>query len=182
MATATQPFTGAYELDPVHSTIQFAVRHVSVSTFRGSFSDIEATLSASEGRAHLDGKALVESISMDGLEFRDHVVWGADFFNAGAYPHIAFRSTSVELLDDGRIAVSGELTIAGTTVWVALHGAYHGPTEDPFGATRVGLELEATIDRREWGLDWQAPLPDGNDALGWDVEISAQLELVRRDP
>lgn len=179
MATEVQPFTGVYELDPSHSTIQFAVRHVGVSVFRGSFSDIEATLSTRDGRTSLDGAARVESISIaEPEDFRDHVVWGEDFFNASAFPTMGFRSTSAEFGDDGRVTVTGELTIAGVPVWLALQGAYQGPRADPFGNDRVGLDLHAAVDRRKWGMDWQMPLPDGSDALGWEVDISAQLELV----
>jgi polyisoprenoid-binding protein YceI len=181
MATAIQPITGRYELDSSHSTVQFAVKHVGVSIFRGSFAEVEARLATADGRTSLDGQAAVESISIgEPQEFRDHVVWGSDFFNAASHPAIGFRSTSVEFGDDGSATVTGELTIVGVTVWIAAHGAFEGPKEDPFGASRFGLDLRATIDRRKWGIDWQTPLPDGGDALGWDVEISAQLEFVRQ--
>lgn len=181
MATATQPFTGVYELDRNHSTVQFAVRHVQVSKFRASFADIDARLVAQDDAIALEGRAVVESISIvEPPEFRDHVVRGVDFFDADAHPAITFRSTSVELGDDGAATVSGELTIRGVSRSVTAHGTYRRPREDPFGAYRAGLELAATIDRRGWEMSWQLPLPDGSDALGWDVEITVQLELVKQ--
>ena len=180
MATAVQPFTGSYELDPTHSTVQFAVKHVNVSIFRGSFSDVAATLNLEDGRIDLEGRVVTESISIHKpQEFRDHVLWSADFFAADANPAITFRSTSVDFDEDGEATVSGELTIRGLTRQVTAHGTYQPPREDPFGTYRVGLDLRTTVDRRNWEMGWQMQLPDGSDALGWNVEITAQLELVK---
>ena len=181
MATAAQPFTGVYEIDRAHSTVQFAVRHVGVSTFRASFTDVDALLAIGEDSIALEGSTRVESVSIvDPPEFREHIVGGDDFFAAGTYPTISFRSTSVELSDEGDATVSGDLTIRGVSRRVTARGAFQPPVEDPFGMQRVGLELQATVDRRDWELSWQMPLPDGGDALGWDVEITVHLELVRR--
>jgi polyisoprenoid-binding protein YceI/NAD(P)H-dependent FMN reductase len=182
MATVVQPFTGTYELDRNHSMFQFAVTHMKVSTFRASFADIDARLTAEGDTIELEGRALAESVSIaEPPEFREHVVRGTDFFDADAHPLIGFRSTSVELEDDGSATVTGELTIRGVSRSVAAHGTYQPPTEDPFGGYRAGLELRATVDRRNWDMNWQIPLPDGSDALGWEVEITAQLELTRND-
>jgi polyisoprenoid-binding protein YceI len=182
MATAAHPSVGVYELDPVHSTVQFAVRHVLVSTFRGSFSDVTAQLTVDDDGVGLVGRVPVESISIvEPAEFRDHVVRGADFFDAETFPAIEFRSTGVELDADGTAAVSGTLTIRGVSRPVTARGTYSPPRADPFGNVRAGLELRAGIDRRSWEMTWQMALPDGGDALGWDVEITAQLEFVRAD-
>jgi polyisoprenoid-binding protein YceI len=171
---------GIYDLDKTHSTVQFAVRHVGVSSFRASFGDIEARLVIEDGSAELEASTLVESVSIvDPPEFREHVVRGGDFFAADAHPVLTFRSTSLELDDDGGVTVSGELVVRGVSSAVDATGTFAPPTEDPFGRVRVGLELEATIDRRRWGMDWQLPLPNGGDALGWDVAITAHLELTR---
>src|SRR5215218_8996447 len=146
MATAVQQFNGAYRLDPTHSTVQFAVRHVQVSTFRGSFADIEAQLEVDGDAIALEGRACVESISIDEPAFREHVVHGAEFFDASAHPALEFRSTSVELGDGGAATVAGELTIRGVSHAVTAHGTYQPPREDPFGAVRAGLELRVTVD------------------------------------
>ena len=181
MATAVQPFTGVYELDPIHSTVQFAVTHVGVSTFRGSFADVDAGLVIEDETISLEGSARVESISIgEPPEFRDHVVRGPDFFAADAYPTITFRSTSVELRHDGTATVSGELVLRGVSSSVTAHGTYRAPVEDPFGNRRVGLELGTTVGRRSFGMSWQMPRPDGGDALGWVVEITLHLELVEQ--
>jgi polyisoprenoid-binding protein YceI len=182
MATALQPFAGTYELDGDHSTVQFGIRHQQISTFRASFDGAEARLTAENGTIALAGEARVESVSIAGTrEFREHVVRGADFFDADRHPVISFRSTSVELGEDGTAEVSGELTIRGATHRITARGSFEPPREDPFGNCRAGLELQAEIDRRTWDMNWQMPLPDGSDALGWDVEIGAQLELVKTD-
>lgn len=179
MATAIETADGVYELDKAHSTVQFAVRHVGVSSFRASFGRTDARLTLANGSAELEASAVVESVSIvDPPEFREHVVRGEDFFAAGLYPTLTFRSTSIDIDADGRASVTGDLVVRGVAAPVTATGSYAPPTEDPFGSRRVGLELEATIDRRTWGMHWQMPLPDGGDALGWDVEVSAHLELV----
>ncbi|SRR5713101_6781269 len=182
MATAVQPFAGVYELDRNHSTIQFAIRHVQVSTFRASFADIDARLTVENDTIALEGRARAESVSIaDPPEFREHVVRGADFFDAETHPLTTFRSASVELADDGTAAVSGELTIRGVSRSVTARGVYQPPLQDPFGTYRAGLELRTKVDRRDWDMNWQMPLPDGSDALGWEVEITVHLELVKKD-
>jgi polyisoprenoid-binding protein YceI len=181
MTTAAQ-LTGVYELDRTHSSVDFEVTHMQVSTFRASFADVDVRLTVENGTSQLEGRVVVESASIgDPPEFREHVVRSSDFFDADSHPEITFRSTSVDLHEDGTAAVAGELAIRGLSLPVTAHGVYSGPRTDPFGATRAGLELEATVDRRAWSLDWQAPLPGGGDALGWDVRIIARLELIRTD-
>jgi polyisoprenoid-binding protein YceI len=180
MATVAKTLIGTYELDRTHSTVQFAVKHVGVSTFRASFSDVDARITVDNDGIALEGRVGAESVSIvEPAEFREHVVRGADFFDADTFPVITFRSTSVELGDDGAVTLAGELTIRETSQTVTARGTYEPPREDPFGNVRTGLDLRATIDRRSWAMDWQAPLPGGGDALGWDVEITAQLELVK---
>ena len=180
MATAVQPFEGTYELDLTHSSFQFAVRHLNLSMFRSSFADVDARLTADGGELVFEGHARAESVSIVEPDFREHVVRGADFFEADLHPLIGFRSTTVELGEDGSAAVSGELEIRGVSVPVTASGTYVPPTEDPFGLSRAALELGATVDRRAWDMSWQLPLPDGSDALGWDVEITVHLELVKK--
>jgi len=180
MSTAVQPFVGTYHLDKSHSSFQFGITHLEVSTFRASFADIAALLVIDDATVALEAQAWVQSVSIvEPKQFRDHVVGGADFFNAGEHPLIRFSSESVELAEDGSATVSGELSIRGVSRTVTAHGTFRPPVEDPFGTLRVGLELGTTIDRREWGMDWQTPLPDGGDALGWDVDVTVQLELIR---
>jgi len=88
-------------------------------------------------------------------------------------------STRIKLGDDGSAIVTGELGLRGVSRTITTEGSYRGPIEDPFGSTRLALELRTTIDRRAFGMSWQRALPDGADAVGWEVELTADLELVK---
>src|SRR5262249_39117391 len=163
-----------YDLDRAHSTIQFAVRHQQIAMFRGSFDDVDVRLTADDDALRLEGRAQVETISIgEPRRFRDHVVHSADFFDAGSHPPITLRSTSSAREAEGRAPVEGELPIRGPTRAITARGTYQPTREDPFGNHRAGLALQATVDRRSWDMNWQLPMPDGSDALGWDVEITA---------
>lgn len=178
--TTTQGLDGNFTADPIHSSLQFAVRHMGVSMFRASFDDIDARVVADDHGLRLEGAVQAESISIrQPPEFREHVVYGADFLDAHNHPQITFRSVDVNLNADGTVSGAGELTIKGVTRPITATGTYQAPIEDPFGSARAALEITATVDRREWAMAWQAPLPKGGDALGYDVELTAHIELVR---
>jgi polyisoprenoid-binding protein YceI len=179
--TAVQPLAGSYTADPVHSSFAFAVRYMGVSTFRGTLGDVEATLAVGPDGVTLEGAATVESISIRTPEqFRQHVL-SPELFDAERHPHVAFRSTRVELADDGRARVDGELTIKGTTLPIHAEGAWT-PEAELFGARKAGLTLEATIDRTAYGLNWNADLPTGGKALADDVELTVELTLLPAAP
>jgi polyisoprenoid-binding protein YceI len=180
MAVAAQPFTGAFVADRDHSSALFSVRHMKVSRFRASFADIDARLAADEQDVRLEGRARVDSISIaDPPELREHVMSGKDFFDADEHPEIRFRSSRVDFGDDDAISVAGELELRGVARPIEASGTYRAPVVDPYGASRGAIELTTTIDRRDWGLGWQMPLPDGDDVLGWEVELDVRLELVQ---
>ena len=176
----TRRLAGSYEVDPAHSSVGFGITHMSLSTFRASFGDVQARLVADDGSVGLEGRARAESLSIvEPPEFREHVVHGGDFLRAGEHPELTFRSSAVELRDGGGATVTGELSVRGIARTVTLEGRYRGPIQDPYGGERVALALKTTVDRRSWEMDWQMQLPDGADALGWEVDLSADLELVK---
>jgi polyisoprenoid-binding protein YceI len=180
MATLITPFTGTWIVDTVHSSIGFGVKHMGTSTFRAAFDKVEGRVVASDDGIELTGTAEVESITITSpQEFRDHVVYGDDFFDAKNHPTISARATDVEFRDDGTVELRGELTLRGVTKQVTATGTYSGPTETPFGSTVAAIELSATVDRRDFGLAWQMELPAGGDALATDVELTATLELEK---
>lgn len=177
---AVHPFTGTYRAQPVPSTFAFAVRHSGVFRYRGSFSDVAATLRDGDGELVLDGSARVDSISVAEPEaMRAHVL-GPEFFDAEHHPEITFRSTAVRLARDGAAEVEGELTIRGITRSVAATGRHAPPRAASFGEV-AGLELRTSFDRREFGFDWQMELPGGGNAVGWEVEVEIDLLLIRDD-
>ena len=179
MGTAVQPFAGTFVADPVHSSFGFAVEYSGRGKFRGTLDDVSATLTAGDDGLALEGAARVESISIRQPEmFRAHVL-GPDFFDADNHPEVSFRSTDVELAEDGSARLEGELTIAGKTRPVTVEGTWTEPIPAAGGGLRGGLELSLTIDRRDFGFDWQMELPNGGKALGWDVTLKVHLELVQ---
>jgi polyisoprenoid-binding protein YceI len=176
MATITAPLAGTYVSDPVHSSFGFAVRYQGVSLFRGTLSDVTARLA--HGR--LDGTALVESISIRTPEqFRAHVL-GAEFFDTDNHPEVRFVSTDVELTDDGTAKVAGELTIKGITRPVEATGTWTAPSADAFGNTRGHLQLEAVVDRTEFDMNWNMPLPSGGKALANEVTLTVDISLIEQ--
>ena len=182
MPTATSIAPGTYTADPVHSSFQAGVRHMGVGSFRTTFTDVAARLASDDDGVRLDGRAQVDSISIHNPpEFREHVVNGADFFDAANHPEIVFTSSDVDLAADGTVELTGELVIKGIAKPISATGAWREPVEDPYGHVRTALELRAVVDRRDWNITWQAPLPKGGDALGWDVTLDVHLELVRDD-
>jgi polyisoprenoid-binding protein YceI len=174
-ATAT-PLAGTYAADPVHSSFGFAVRYQGVSLFKGTLSEVDAKLAD----GNLEGTAKVESISIRTPEqFRAHVL-GAEFFDAENHPEVTFTSSDLDLREDGSAVVAGELTIKGITKPVQATGTWTAPAPDAFGSTRGHLNLEAQIDRSEWDMNWNAPLPSGGKALANEVTLIVEISLVEQ--
>jgi polyisoprenoid-binding protein YceI len=181
MSTETHALEGRFTADGVHSAFGFSVVHAGINTFRGSLDDVEATLTAGTDGLSLEGTAKVESISIrEPAEFRAHVLSEA-FFDADNHPTVRFKSTSLELGEDGAARVAGELTIAGTTREVSAGGTWRGPVKGPDSRPRVAIELETSFDRREFGIEWQMELPGGGEALAWEIGLDVHLELVQQD-
>jgi polyisoprenoid-binding protein YceI len=179
-SVAVQPFLGTYRAQPEPSSFAFAVRHSGVFWYRGSLSDVAATLRADADALVLEGSARVASISVAEPAAMRASVLGPDFFDAERHPEITFRSTAIRLADEGRAEVDGELTIRGVTRPVTASGHYAPPRQSAFGEI-AGLQLHTTIDRREFGFDWQMELPGGGDAVGWNVAVDIDLLLKRED-
>jgi polyisoprenoid-binding protein YceI len=170
--TIEQIPSGTWKLDPVHSTFGFLITHDGVSKFRGQFEQVEAALEDGV----LVGTAWVESVQTVIPPLKKHLV-SSDFFNAAETPTITFRTTDVRVAGDGTAEVDGDLTIRGVTKQITAKGNFaHG--ENTGGGEVIGFDLDATIDRRDYGLNWQAQLPKGGDVLAWDVALEAHLELA----
>jgi polyisoprenoid-binding protein YceI len=174
MSTITvEQATTTFNLDPVHSTLGFVVTHNGISKFRGQFERVDVTLE--DGT--LTGTAYVDSVKTAIPQLKDHLI-SPEFFNAAETPTIEFRSTEIRIADGGSAEIDGALTVRGVTKPVTARGSA-ATGANMSGAEVVGLDLEATIDRRDYGLNWQAPLPTGGEVLGWDVTLEVHLELVK---
>ena len=158
---------GTWNADPVHSHVAFEVTYAGVNTFRGSFGDYSATLA--DGR--LEGSAKVASLDVKDEQLKGHMQT-PDFFDAERFPEITFSATDLD---------KGELTIKGVTRPVELTGTISAPNVDPFGRERVGLRLETTIDRNDFGVSWNAPNQGGGNYLGDDVKLVAELAFVKAE-
>jgi polyisoprenoid-binding protein YceI len=174
-AESTIP-TGTWQSDPVHSHAGFSVRHV-VGTFRGHFNEFAATVTGDSGGAHLSGRAPVESVQVKEENLYGHLL-SPEFFDAAQHPEIAFESMGIEREDD-QLVVDGELTIKGITKPVVARGEISGPAPGPADSERIGIDLEAKVDRHDYGLDWNMELPGGGQALGDEVTLTVHLELIK---
>lgn len=170
---------GAYVVDPVHSSIGFAVVHNGVSTFRSGFGRYEAKLSGG-GSPRLEGSVDVASIEIDEPQLKGHLL-SPEFFDAERYPRLRFGSSALEVAEDGTAAIRGELEIRGEAREVEASGRFARLGADLAGEARLGLSLQASVDRRNFGLDWQAELPSGGEVLDYEVQIAVELELVKED-
>ena len=173
--TTTQQLipTGTWNVDAVHSTASFAVGHAAVGTFRGQFRKIDGGIA--------DG-VLRGEVSLDTLDVFDDNLKGhllsPDFFDAERNPKLTFVATDVRG-DADNIVVEGDLTVRGVTKRVEATGKINGPLDlGEYGGTKLGIDLETTIDRTEFGLNWNAPLAGGNRMLEDEVTLSVHLELV----
>jgi len=165
--------TGTWSADPVHSDVSFEVVHAGVDVFRGSFGESAATLSGDA----LTGSAKVASIDVKDEQLTGHLQ-SPDFFDAERHPEITFSATQLDRQGDA-LAAKGELTLKGVTQTVELTGTISDPSVDPFGNERIGLTLEATIDRTDFGVSWNAPNQSGGDYLANDVRLVARLALKK---
>lgn len=170
---------GIYSVDPIHSSINFAVVHNGVSTFRSGFRDYEAKLEGGD-RPRLTGTVEVASIDIDEEMLKGHLL-SPEFFDSERHPRLRFSSSAFEVEEDGTLVLRGELEIRGQTHEVEASGRFAELGADLAGAARVGVSLTASVDRRSFGLDWQAQLPSGGDVLDYEVEIAVELELVREE-
>jgi polyisoprenoid-binding protein YceI len=168
-----------YAVDPIHSSIGFAVVHNGVSTFRSGFDAYEAKLTGGES-PRLEGTVDVASIEIDEPNLKGHLL-SPEFFDAERFPQLRFELNELSVAEDGAATIRGELEIRGEKRTVEARGRLVPLGEDLAGKARVGLSLAASVDRRNFGLDWQAELPSGGEVLDWRVDVAVELELVAED-
>ena len=177
MSTATTTLPAAtWGVAPVHSPAGFAIKY-RVSTFKADFATVDVTLDTTSDTPKLTGSVDPASIQLKDENFHAHLQ-SAEFFDTENHPAITFESTDFRT-DGDELVVDGNLTIKGETRPVEARGTIGEAFEDPFGGTRVGLTLEASVDRTHFGIDWNNPLPKGGLALANDVRLVVDLQLVK---
>lgn len=173
--------TGDYTLDPTHTRLGFTARHAMVTKVRGQFNEFEGT-------AHIDSQDLSRSWAkvtiQTGSVFtaqaqRDEHLRTSDFFEVEKYPTMTFESTKVERGEDGEFLVTGDLTIKETTRSITIPFDYTGTAVDPFGNTRVGFEGSVVVNRKDWGLDWNAALETGGLLVSEKVTLEFDVSAIK---
>jgi polyisoprenoid-binding protein YceI len=186
MATATSPTTGTstWTIDPAHSLVEFSAKHMMITTVKGRFADVTGTITVDEEnpeRSHVEVEFKAESIDTR-AEQRDQHLRSADFLDVEKYPTVTFRSRRVEGArpePGDEFKVVGDLTIRGTTREVTLAVTYEGRGRDPWGGDRVSFSADTKIDRRDFGLTWNAALEAGGVLVSNDIKIHLEVQAVR---
>jgi polyisoprenoid-binding protein YceI len=180
--TATKTATTTWNIDPAHSVAEFKVKHMMISNVKGQFAKVTGVLTRDESdltKSHVD--AVIESASIETRDAqRDAHLKSADFFHVEKFPTLSFKSTRIASVRDEELAVEGDLTIRGVTrkVIFSVEGPTP-PTKDPWGNTRIALSATTKINRKDFGLTWNAALETGGILVGDEVTITLDAEFVK---
>lgn len=177
---ATISALSTWKIDPSHTTVEFAVKHMMISTVRGRFAEYDATLTSGESQPRVE--ATISTASVDtGEPNRDAHLKSADFFDAEGYPTLTFVSRRVDGNLEGRFKVIGDLTIRGTTREVVLDVQYQGEGRDPYGNEKRAFLATTKVDRREFGLLWNVALETGGLLVSNEVRITIEAQFKREN-
>lgn len=172
----------AWQIDAAHSEIQFAVRHMMISTVRGRFTQFTGTIAADEQNpTAAEVHVTINAASIDtGNTDRDNHLRSPDFLNVEQFPQITFKSTSVEQSGQSEGKLHGELTIRDATKPVVLDAEYAGIAKSPWGTISAGFSATTKINRKEWGLNWNVALETGGWLVSEEIKVSIEVELVKQ--
>jgi polyisoprenoid-binding protein YceI len=177
------PEPGEWELDPVHTSVEFLVRHLMVSKVRGKFTKVHGTIRVAHDPANSSVDVEIDADSVEtGDEKRDEHLRSPDFFDVDRYPQITFESRRLEGESPGHFLLHGELTVHGVTRPVSLDVAYHGWTLDPLGDRRAGFSASTEVDREDFGLTWNVAIEAGGIAVGKKARLELEIEAIKRSP
>ena len=176
--TTTSIPAGTYTIDPSHSSIEFTVKHMGLATVRGQFTEFEGSIESDGERASVTGTVQASSVTTHNQQRDEHLVTN-DFFGVEDNPQISFQADSIELDEDGSVRIPGQITIKGVTRDIELTGDYAGGGMDPWGNERVGLDVSAKIDRRDFGLEWNQPLSGGGLLVSNNVTLLLSASAVK---
>ncbi|CAN5443670.1 YceI family protein [soil metagenome] len=172
----------AWQIDSAHSHIQFSVRHMMLAKVRGEFDKFSGTVNLDEANPSASTVDVqIEAASINTREAqRDGHLKSPDFFDAEKYPTLNFKSKRVDVKDDTHAVIVGDLTIRDVTKEVAVNVEYMGQSKTPFGTTNAGFEATTKINRKDFGLTWNAVLETGGVAVGDEIAVSIDLELIKQ--
>jgi len=180
LSLPARPATITYKIDPRHSSAQFAVTHLMISTVRGEFHSVNGTVIVDDGNiSNSLVNVTIDATTVDTREpDRDKHLKSADFFDVANYPMITFVSTKVEPADPGKLRVTGNLTIRGVTKRVVLEMTAPKPTiKDPWGFSRTAVSGAAKLNRQDFGVAWNKTLDSGGVVVGDDVNVTLDVEM-----
>jgi polyisoprenoid-binding protein YceI len=186
MAAPTALVVPTWQLDSAHSSVEFAVKHMMMTTVRGRFKNVRATLTGDRDHPDAAGvEAVIEVASIDtGVADRDKHLRGPDFFDADRFPEITFHYKRIDgaapTQDGDHFRVVGDLMIRDSEMEVVLDCEYEGRGTDPWGKTRAGFSFRTDIDRREWGLRWNQALETGGVLVANKVRVEGEVQFVRQ--
>ena len=173
--------TGTYSVDPGHSSVEFAVKHLGIATVKGSFSSFEGTLEVGDDLSSARAYGTVDVASVNTREAaRDEHLRSPDFFDAERSPQLRFESTEIRPLDEDVFEIVGQLEMRGVTREITLTAEIQGRETDPWGNERVGLEVTGELRRGDWGLTWNQVLGSGNLLVADKVKLSLDLSAVKQ--
>ncbi len=178
MTTTTKTL---WNIDPTHSEVQFKAKHLVISTVTGNFNSFDGKIETEGDNFENAGAyftADIDSITTNN-EDRDQHLKSDDFFNAGEHPRLQFESTGFKKVGDGKYKVTGDLTIRGVTKEVEMDALYGGTVNDPYGQTKAGFEVNGVINRKEFGLTWDAVTEAGNVVVGDKIKLQLNVQLIK---
>lgn len=171
-----------WTIDPTHSEIGFKVKHMMFTNVSGKFNQFEATIENQDEAfetSKINFSTDVNSVDTSNTD-RDNHLKSADFFDADNFPKLTFTSTEIQKITDGEYKISGDLTIKDVTKNVTFETEYSGFMKDPWGNTKIGLSLNGKINRKDFGLTWNAALETGGVLVGEDIKLIAEVQFVKQ--
>jgi polyisoprenoid-binding protein YceI len=170
---------GVWRVDGAHSSVEFGIKHLLITTVRGTFDNFEGTIDVpADGAARASGVIQAESIDTNEPQ-RDEHLRSTDFFDAAGFPEIRFESTEIGGVQGNTFRVAGNLTIRGTTRPVELEATFEGAATDPWGNDRIGLSVRGQLDPNDYGVDWNQELESGGNLVGDRVDFTANVQAVK---
>jgi polyisoprenoid-binding protein YceI len=167
-------------LDPVHSELEFKVKHLMITNVKGTFTQYTAEIGGEDFESSLVKVEVMAASINTNNEDRDKHLRSVDFFDVEKYPKLTFEGTSVKKVDDENYLVKGNLTIKNTTKEISLRVEYGGIEKDPWGNEKIGFSVSGSFNRKDWDLNWNAVLESGGVLVSDEVKVSADVQFIKQ--